>query len=336
MASQQLQKDKKDDNNIVYLGNLPKDTIVGFTTISSKEIRNVFDIFTQLGPELVITAKSSGLTMLSQTAQTHAYAQISGNNENFDLEEYVYEEKEIGSAQLMFKVATITLSHSAAVVAQKDVMQLYITKKGLKSNTMKLKISGKNHLTSHTFDIPMGRVLDITKYTTKTKKFAVSCNIPTQEWLKTLRVCKKNGDNVQMLITYNEDTKTNNLIYATKATGVGTNMWSKTTVLSCDMVGAKDAVESCWLKTKSSLQLNNDCTVGNKNCTCINYNMYSIRLLLSVARATNLNNYVTLFMNEGKDVIGVQYSISTIGLMNCYISPMQQQGSFDAKIMDFQ
>jgi len=347
-----------------YLTNLipklPREVVFGMVTSSVKQLRSGLEVLSHLEPEGVICFSRSSLRISCLTESVQASIDMDVKD-CVDIEEYKYrptpafvldprfpvreekchdrkgdpanpdgqpEDQTEDETEHEFCVSLDKVFRAMSIATVNDVVALYITKHSLASNAMILEIHHQKGAYVHSNEIRviMKTTCDssrdktdmraavstttdgvanaiITASTTtqvdRKKVFKASVQMSTADFLKTLRCGNKNGDTVQIFTKYDEERKNNYCYIAVKGKRLGSDMHSRFFF---------------------SVQ-------GMQKVDCYNQNLYDMKKLLVVAKATNMSTLIHLYLNPFEDVLGMKYRVGTIGVFRCMIAPLVEKST---------
>ena len=277
---------------------LPQDAIIGICFAQTKQMRSVIDGMAHLKSDGVFVFTPVEFIIQCETRTSHSKTVI--DCLHLDIAEYKYE---VDEKHVMFGGSLQTMSQCLTIATHTDHLLIYVNKKLKDRNSFMIQMCAADRQHTHSFVMKMS-LTDLPVYQPKRlKNFKVCICMNSQEFLRILRVCKKNGSTVQFITKCENDR--NFLYFITKGENLGSDMWSKTMF----QWNAQD--------------------VNPKTVECMNENTYSLNLLLSVAKASTLCSNVYLHVNDSRDVLGVRYNVSTIGTFTCFFAPMKEKSTFD-------
>lgn len=301
MNKDSVQIDKRHLNkpNTEVIPLLAENVICGFSTTASKEVKSSFEILSHLAAFGTISFSKENVEITCKDDRSIAATTI--DTKCCDIEKYVYKTDKtvltIGiSLQMLFQCMTIA--------QQTDSMCLYLSEESLKQNCLIVEIHSREGTYVHAHSVkmkPTNIQPEIKMTSLMSKKFDVCIKMSTTEFLRTLRAANKNGDSIQILTKYDEKLKNNYCYFATKGKRLGCDFYSKH-----------------YFQSTQEEQIE-----------CNTMNLYSIPMLLIVAKATNLSATIHIYINKARDVIGIKYRVSTIGTFRAFIVPLKHEGKFN-------
>ena len=314
---------------------LPENAICGMVTSAIKQLRSGLEVLSHLQPEGSMHFKSKCLTISCHTDASQASIDLDVTD-CIDIEEYREPKqdslksilrpgifnvsKEVSneqpahdnvSAGLMLHMSLDKVFRAMSIATVNDVVLLYITKQSLQKNCIVLEIHHAKGIYIHSHDIrvlPKESTTDlkIAKMNASRKKFKVSVQMSTTDFLKTLRCGNKNGNTVQIFTKYDTEKRNNYCYIAIKGERLGSDMHSR-----------------FFFSVENGTPLN-----------CYNNNLYDMKKLLIIAKATNMSNIIHIYMNATEDVLGVKYRVGTIGVFRCMIAPLVAKSSSTFECQD--
>lgn len=289
---------RKTNTEVIPL--LDEDVICGFSTTASKEVKSSFEILSHLSAFGSISFTKDSVEITCKDDRSIAATTIDTNC--CDIEKYVYK---VGEPVLTIGISLQMVFQCMTIAQQTDSMCLYLSKESLKKNCLIIEIHSREgtYVHAHCVKMKPSTIQPEIKMTSlMQKKFDVCIKMSTTEFLRTLRAANKNGDSIQILTKYDDKLMNNYCYFATKGKRLGCDFYSK----------------HYFQSTK------------NEQIECNTMNLYSIPMLLIVAKATNLSATIHIYINKVKDVIGVKYRVSTIGTFRAFIVPLKYEGKFNA------
>ena len=152
------------------------------------------------------------------------------------------------------------------------------------------------------FKIPL-LALDEEDFDIPDEDFPATVSIPSSYFNRVLRCCHKRGEYVQ-IVTRNQDKDNNFVIITTSGDDASVNFH------------LRFQVDGEW-----------------KDRSCLKLELYSLKYLLLITRATPLSSYVTLFLKHDY-VLAIKYNIGTIGeLMFCMSQQVDKSTTVPALIV---
>lgn len=260
-----------------------------FTTSQGVKLRTLFETLTPLLVEGNLVFNASGIRI--NGSSKIAFADISipkGCDSSLSNYQYDYESPEI-SVGISFE----GISSSLSATGPHDSVSIIVLRSDLKHQerpNISLRIFNNELGYSYNFQLYL-LLLETTKFNAPKETFSKCISLPSSQLQKTLRCAMKRGTFVQF---YTRFIKDQNYLF-----------------ISTDGNEAR----------MTHAQIFND--NGNRS-NCDKYDLYSLKYLLLIGKATNLSNCVQIFLRSDLPIF-LKYRVGTIGTATFALAPIEKK-----------
>jgi len=257
------------------------------------KFRTLLETLTPLLVEGSIKFDEAGMTI---SAQNRIAACIATIKKKAELLDYSFNSKKPIEVDISFD----SLHQSLSSVSPSDSIRFSMTEESMNASRPFLLLHVFNRSSGYEFESRIYLLLlENEKVSLPKKKFQKVVSFSSHLFLKTLRFMSKRGTEVQVCTR-------------TKIENKGTEEEKKIQYLIFRTCGDDGVL---LFKQKFS---------GEDTTECLKKDLYSLRFLLLITKATNLSSNVEVFLNE-KDILILKYRLSTIGSAVFALSPLIEE-----------
>ena len=263
--------------------------MISLSTSQAVKLRTLFESLVPLLSEGTLVFSKEGMRVKGSSIQAYASVFIDGNSEI----EYVYDSKE---SCVEVGISFATLHSCLTAIGPSDSVRFILTEEAMIEARPYIIVQVENFELSYRYETKIYQLLiENTTVDEPPNEFSQKVSIPSTLFLKILRFSQRRGEAVQIYTQVEE--KKLSLVFRTKGD-------------EADLIFCKE------LKT-----------LGDEEPVFVpKMELYSLRFLLLISKATNLSSHVEIFL-EDKQILAIKYSIGTIGTVLFALAPQVEEAT---------